>query len=123
MTLSAIPSGLYDLLITERLERLLAADASARHQAQPLTEDAAEIIADTLVRQLGALLDCLYSLRGRLAYSTIWLHRFTGRSGAALQRLWSVVCVVRTHADCHQAAAGRRDHGTLERQQCEAQRS
>ncbi len=59
MTLSAIPSGLYDLLITERLERLLAADASARHRAQPLTEDAAAIIADTLVRQLGALLDDL----------------------------------------------------------------
>ncbi len=59
MTQSAIPSGLYDLLITERLERLLAADASARHQAEPLTEDAAEIIADTLVRQLGALLDDL----------------------------------------------------------------
>lgn len=46
--------GLYDLLITERLAAqldLVAADV------RPLTEDAAEMLADVLGRQLGAILE------------------------------------------------------------------
>jgi len=59
MTVPSLPSGLYDLVLTDRLERLLSSDATARHQIHPLAEDAAELLADTLVRQLAALLDDL----------------------------------------------------------------
>lgn len=51
--------GLYDLLLTERLERLLAGDGSARYQVEPVAEDATDYLADGLVRQLAALLDDL----------------------------------------------------------------
>ncbi|MCC9595296.1 MULTISPECIES: DUF3427 domain-containing protein [unclassified Rubrivivax] len=57
MTPGLLPSGLYDLLLTERLERLLAADPGARHQVLPLAGNAAELVADALVRQLAALLE------------------------------------------------------------------
>ncbi len=59
MTASSLPTGLYDLLVTERLERLLAADGTAQHQVQALTGSAAEVLSDTLVRQLAALLEDL----------------------------------------------------------------
>lgn len=59
MTVPSLPSGLYDLVLTDRLERLLSSDATARHQIHPLAEDAAELLADALVRQLAALLDDL----------------------------------------------------------------
>ena len=52
MTVPSLPSGLYDLLLTESLERLLTNDATARHQVQPLADDAADVLADGLVRQL-----------------------------------------------------------------------
>ncbi|MCK7495443.1 MAG: DEAD/DEAH box helicase family protein [Comamonadaceae bacterium] len=53
MTPASLPSGLYDLLLTERLERLLAADATARHQVLPLAGDAAERVADHLLQRAG----------------------------------------------------------------------
>ncbi|MBL0418920.1 DUF3427 domain-containing protein [Ramlibacter sp. AW1] len=59
MTLPSLPSGLYDLPLSESLERLLAGDAAARHLVQPLAAGAAEILADSLVRQIAALLDDL----------------------------------------------------------------
>lgn len=59
MTTPALPSGLYDLLLTENLERLLASDATARHQVQPLTTDATDLLSDSLVRQLAGLLEDL----------------------------------------------------------------
>ncbi len=59
MTTPALPSGLYDLLLTENLERLLAGDATARHQVQPLTTDATDLLSDSLIRQLAALLEDL----------------------------------------------------------------
>lgn len=59
MTPPSIPSGLYDLLLTQSLEHLLSADTSALHEVQSLEEYAAEILADTLVRQLAALLEDL----------------------------------------------------------------
>lgn len=59
MSVPSLPSGLYDLLLTESLERLLASDATARHQVWPLAEDAAEVLADGLVRQLATLLEDL----------------------------------------------------------------
>lgn len=58
MTLSR---GLYDLLVTESLERLLAGDTSARHDIQPLVADAPDYLADSLVRQLVELLEDLLS--------------------------------------------------------------
>ena len=57
MTPPTLPSGLYDLLLTESVESLLASDAAARHQVQALAEDAAEVVADSLRRQLAALLE------------------------------------------------------------------
>jgi superfamily II DNA or RNA helicase/HKD family nuclease len=59
MTAPALPSGLYDILLTESLERLLASDAAARYQVRPLASDTAQILADSLVRQLAALLEDL----------------------------------------------------------------
>jgi len=53
--------GLYDLLVTESLERLLAGDTSARHDIQPLVADAPDYLADSLVRQLVELLEDLLS--------------------------------------------------------------
>jgi hypothetical protein len=59
MTAPALPSGLYDILLTEGLERLLAGDAAASYQVRPLASDTAQILADSLVRQLAALLEDL----------------------------------------------------------------
>ncbi len=59
MTITALPSGLYDLLLTENIERLLTSDATVQHQVQPLARDAAEVLADSLVRQLAAVLEDL----------------------------------------------------------------
>lgn len=50
-----LPRDLYDLLVTESLDRLLANDTSGRHDLQPLRADAADYVADSLVRQLAAL--------------------------------------------------------------------
>lgn len=52
-----LPSGLYDLLLTEGFERLLASDPPARHEVQPPAEEAAEFLVDALVRPLGVLLE------------------------------------------------------------------
>ena len=59
MSSPALPSGLYDVLLTESLERLLAGDAAARHEVHELTDGAAGVLADSLVRQLAALLEDL----------------------------------------------------------------
>lgn len=59
MAAPSLPSGLYDLLLTESLERLLHGDTGARPQLQALAADAAQVVADTLARQLGALLEDL----------------------------------------------------------------
>lgn len=55
----SLPSGLYDLVLTESLASLLTSDVSARHVVQPLGEDAAEALTDGLARQLAALLENL----------------------------------------------------------------
>lgn len=95
MTAPSLPSGLYDLLVTESLERLLTSDATARHQLQALGEDAAEVLADSLVRQLAALLEDLPGEGAEAAQRQmalvnellVWLRRRlqseTGRSAAA----------------------------------------
>lgn len=95
MTLSPLPSGLYDLLLTESIDRLLASDASAKHQVQPLAEDAAQVLADGLVRQLAALLEDMpgegaEAAERQLALVNevlVWLRQrlpmATGRSGTA----------------------------------------
>lgn len=54
-----LPRGLYDLLVTESLERLLADDPSGRHHFQTLTTDAADYVVDSLIRQVAALLEDL----------------------------------------------------------------
>lgn len=54
-----LPRGLYDLLVTESLERLLTGDDSARHHIESLRNDAANYLADALVRQLAAVLEDL----------------------------------------------------------------
>jgi superfamily II DNA or RNA helicase/HKD family nuclease len=59
MTVPPLPSGLYDVVLTESIERLLTNDTTARHQIRPVAEDAAEVLADILVRQLAALLEDL----------------------------------------------------------------
>ncbi|MFN9388903.1 MAG: DUF3427 domain-containing protein [Betaproteobacteria bacterium] len=59
MTPSSLPSGLYDLLLTENLERLLASDATAQRQIQPVAGGAADFLSDALARQLSALLEDL----------------------------------------------------------------
>lgn len=90
-----LPSGLYDLLLTERLERLLSSDPSTRCLLLPLEEDAAEILADNLVRQLSALLEDLPGEGAEAAHRQltlvnellVWLrqrlHTATGKTGAA----------------------------------------
>ena len=94
MTLPSLPSGLYDLLLTESLERMLASDAGARHLVQPLAEDATEVLADSLVRQLAALLEDLPGAGAEAAQQQLtlvnellaWLRQrlqsTTGRSAA-----------------------------------------
>lgn len=48
MTLPKLPSGLHDLVLTESVDRLLANDTAAQHQVQPLADDAADVMADSL---------------------------------------------------------------------------
>lgn len=48
MTLPKLPSGLHDLLLTESVDRLLANDTASQHQVQPLADDAADVMADSL---------------------------------------------------------------------------
>jgi superfamily II DNA or RNA helicase/HKD family nuclease len=59
MTPLSIPSGLYDQLVTDSIERLLSKDSSARRDEQALSDNAVDYIADSLVRQLASLLDDL----------------------------------------------------------------
>lgn len=95
MTVPSLPSGLYDLALTDSLERLLTSDATARHQIRPLAEDAAEVLSETLVRQLAALLDDLPGEGAEAAQRQltlvnevlVWLRQrlqsVTGKSAAA----------------------------------------
>ena len=55
----ALPLGLYDLLVTESLERLLGTAGTYRQQVEPLAGDAAEALSDCLARQLSAALEDL----------------------------------------------------------------
>lgn len=55
----ALPLGLYDLLVTESLERLLGTAGTYRQQVEPLSGDAAEALSDCLARQLSAALEDL----------------------------------------------------------------
>lgn len=55
----ALPSGLYDLLLTDNLQRLLGSDPTAQHPLQALASDAAPTLADNLVRQIAARLEDL----------------------------------------------------------------
>lgn len=55
----ALPSGFYDLLLTEGLAQLLASDTTAEHQVQRLTDNAAEVLSEELARQLATLLEDL----------------------------------------------------------------
>jgi len=59
MTVPALPLGLYDLLVTESLDRLLGAAGPFQKQVEPLSGSAAEALADALVRQLSAVLEDL----------------------------------------------------------------
>lgn len=56
MTTPPLPSGLYELLVTEGLERLLEADPTAQPRIEPLAEKATPWLVDSLVGQLAALL-------------------------------------------------------------------
>lgn len=80
-----LPEGLYDLLLTERLDRLLAGDSARRHQVEPMGEDLAERLADSLVRQLAALLEALPG--GREEAATQQLALVNGLLGWLRQRL------------------------------------
>ena len=55
-TLMALPDGLYDLLLTEGLARSLAALDPIRADVLALKGDAAELLAEVITRQLGAIL-------------------------------------------------------------------
>ena len=54
-----LQDGLYDLLLTEGLERLLSRAPDARADVQILSGDASDYVVDSLVRQLSSLLDGL----------------------------------------------------------------
>lgn len=59
MTVPALPLGLYDLLVTESLDRLLGTTGALQRQVEPLSGDTAEALADCLVRQLSIVLEDL----------------------------------------------------------------
>ena len=53
----ALPDGLYDLLLTEGLARSLAALDPNSSDVRALKGGAAELLAEVITRQLGAILD------------------------------------------------------------------
>ena len=53
----ALPDGLYDLLLTERLARSLAAIDPGSADVSTLKGGAAEALADAITRQLVTILD------------------------------------------------------------------
>lgn len=59
MSPPALPSGLYDLLLTEQLERLLESDPGAHPWVEPLSDNATDVLVDALARQLASLLEDL----------------------------------------------------------------
>ena len=59
MTMPTLPSGLYELLVTQGVERLLQADPAAHPHIEPLPADATPLLVDSLVSQLAALLEDL----------------------------------------------------------------
>lgn len=85
-----LPRGLYDLLLTDRIEKMLAEGASGHSRVDPLTHGAADYIVDSLVRQLSALLEDMSSdgpeaAHRQLALANellVWLRQRLPQTGA-----------------------------------------